>query len=200
MICPECGSTNIIWDYKNGVLVCAECGIVIDRIYVQYEKRKNIEVRKNHNYLLSKAFDRKEQRKEYSRKRKRLRKMSRLLNEVKDKPHLAVDMKAVKEYLMGERAHVKLFKHKKWRPKNDLLLKKIIDNIVNNDPILASRTERAKWAIAKIFLQLVTNRKVDTRSIANETKLSITHVRRLINVVQNRNDKLAYVKKLLHEP
>ncbi|MCS7363924.1 MAG: transcription initiation factor IIB [archaeon GB-1867-035] len=27
--CPECGSTNIIRDYKRGELVCADCGLVV---------------------------------------------------------------------------------------------------------------------------------------------------------------------------
>ena len=198
--CPECGSTNIIWDYRTGYIVCSECGIVIDRIYVQYTGKNIIESRGTNNHLISKAFDRKERKKEYNRKRAHLRRITKLLNEVKNKPYLTIDARAVEEYLMGERAHVKLFKYKTWKPENDLLLKKIIDKVVNTDPILASRTERAKWAIAKIILQLVINGKIDTKSIANETKLSITHIRRLINTVQRRNYRPNYVKKLLYEP
>ncbi len=198
--CPECGSTNIIWDSRTGYIVCSECGIVIDRIYVQHTDKKIIENKRTNNRLISKAFNRKERKKEYNRKKSRLRKITKLLNEVRNKPHLTVDTKAVEEYLMGERAHVKLFKYKTWKPEDNLLLKKIIDKVINTDPILASRTERAKWAIAKIFLQLVINGEVNARSIANETKLSITHIRRLINIVQRRNDRLNYVKKLLYGP
>ncbi|BFH73357.1 TFIIB-type zinc ribbon-containing protein [Sulfurisphaera javensis] len=33
MKCPYCGSENLVWDYKNGNLVCTECGSVLDKIY-----------------------------------------------------------------------------------------------------------------------------------------------------------------------
>ena len=33
MECPYCKSKNLIWDYKNGTIVCADCGAVLDQIY-----------------------------------------------------------------------------------------------------------------------------------------------------------------------
>lgn len=33
MKCPYCGSNNIIWDDKNGEIICASCGSVLDKIY-----------------------------------------------------------------------------------------------------------------------------------------------------------------------
>ena len=39
-MCPECLSKDsIIWDYKNGVIVCSACGVVIDRLY-DYETNR----------------------------------------------------------------------------------------------------------------------------------------------------------------
>ena len=78
-----------------------------------------------------------------------------------------------------------------------MLLKKIIDKIINNDPILASRTERAKWAIAKILYQLSVKGKVDIKSIANDTRLSTTHIRRLTAVVRKRKESIILTKKIL---
>ncbi|ADX85781.1 TFIIB-type zinc ribbon-containing protein [Saccharolobus islandicus] len=33
MECPACGSNEIVWDNKNGEVVCSNCGIIIDNIY-----------------------------------------------------------------------------------------------------------------------------------------------------------------------
>ena len=33
MLCPYCGSHNVVWDYSKGTIVCAECGSVLDSIY-----------------------------------------------------------------------------------------------------------------------------------------------------------------------
>jgi len=34
MRCPYCGSEELVWDYKNGVVVCSSCGCIVDTIYV----------------------------------------------------------------------------------------------------------------------------------------------------------------------
>ncbi|AWR97242.1 hypothetical protein DFR86_06505 [Acidianus sulfidivorans JP7] len=33
MQCPYCGSTNLIWDEKNGCIVCRDCATIIDSLY-----------------------------------------------------------------------------------------------------------------------------------------------------------------------
>ena len=33
MLCPYCGSRNLVWDYSKGTVVCADCGSVLDSIY-----------------------------------------------------------------------------------------------------------------------------------------------------------------------
>jgi len=200
LVCPECHSTNVIWDYKNGYIVCTNCGLVLDRIYVEHLGRSAIkDVKINNKSLISNVFNERKRRQEYHKRNNRLRKITKILNEVKTRPYLTLDTKAVNEYLLGKRSHVKLFKYKAWMPNNDLILKQIIEKIINNDPILASRTERAKWAIAKILIQLSINKKVDAKSIANETKLSITHVRRLISVVQKRRERIALVREIIQQ-
>lgn len=35
MKCPYCGSINLIWDIKNGTVVCMDCATVIDKIYYE---------------------------------------------------------------------------------------------------------------------------------------------------------------------
>jgi len=34
MKCPYCKSEELVWDYKNGAVVCTSCGCVADSIYV----------------------------------------------------------------------------------------------------------------------------------------------------------------------
>jgi uncharacterized Zn finger protein (UPF0148 family) len=34
MKCPYCGSEELVWDYKNGAVVCSSCGCIVDTIYV----------------------------------------------------------------------------------------------------------------------------------------------------------------------
>ncbi len=200
LVCPECHSTNIIWDHKNGYVVCTNCGLVLDRIYVEHLDKTIIKDTKlNNKSLISNVFNKRKRRQEYRKRNNRLRKITKILNEIKTRPYLTLDTKAVNEYLLGKRSHVKLFKYKTWTPNNNLILKRIIEKVINNDPILASRTERAKWAIAKILVQLSINEKVDIKSIANETKLSITHIRRLISVVQKRKDHVTLVREIVRQ-
>ncbi len=197
LICPECRSTDIIWDYRNGYIICTNCGLVLDRIYVKCIDRKKNEI--NNRKLISEVFGERKRKQEYYKKNNRVRRITRIINEIKSRPYLTLDTNAVNEYLLGKRPHVKLFKYKTWAPNNDLILKQIIEKVVNNDPVLASRTERAKWAIAKILVQLSTNKSVDVKSIANETKLSVTHIRRLISVIQKRKSPIMIVHNMLQK-
>lgn len=40
--CPACSSSNIIVDRKNGILVCRNCGLVIDEFIVEYTVQRSI--------------------------------------------------------------------------------------------------------------------------------------------------------------
>ncbi|MEM1656708.1 MAG: TFIIB-type zinc ribbon-containing protein, partial [Sulfolobaceae archaeon] len=33
MKCENCGSSDLVWDRKNGNIVCSNCGLVIETIY-----------------------------------------------------------------------------------------------------------------------------------------------------------------------
>ncbi|RLJ08812.1 MAG: hypothetical protein DRP13_00120 [Candidatus Aenigmatarchaeota archaeon] len=37
-VCPECGSTNIIYDYERGESVCAKCGAVIEHSMIDFSQ------------------------------------------------------------------------------------------------------------------------------------------------------------------
>ena len=37
-VCPECGSTNITYDYERGESVCAKCGAVIEHSMIDFSQ------------------------------------------------------------------------------------------------------------------------------------------------------------------
>ena len=52
MKCPYCGSSELIWDYKTGDVVCSKCASVIDKIYYTdlYEISDDITVTSKYVY------------------------------------------------------------------------------------------------------------------------------------------------------
>jgi len=55
MKCPLCGSTNIIWKSREGIIVCSDCGLVIDdKAYDYYPVYFDKEIKKTINLLKSK--------------------------------------------------------------------------------------------------------------------------------------------------
>ncbi len=186
MKCPACYSNEIVWDIRAGVVVCANCGLVIDNIYYGYDiplstiHYQTIELKHYSNHA-SDLMLRVNQEK--------VQKVLELIDVIKKKPYLKLDTQAVEEFLIGKRPPIKLLK----RRKNDLKLldgRKYIDFIINKvidrDPILASRTERAKVALALIIKDLIIHGSVRRSYISKVTGLSKTHIHRLINLVKNR--------------
>ncbi len=53
--CPHCGSSNIVIDYKNGVLVCRACGYVLDEFIVEYSASSGANL--NGQYLTRQGTD-----------------------------------------------------------------------------------------------------------------------------------------------
>ncbi|AWR94450.1 TFIIB-type zinc ribbon-containing protein [Acidianus brierleyi] len=59
MKCPSCGSTNIIWKSKEGIVVCSDCGLVIDdKAYDYYPIYFDKEIKNTINSLQSKNMER----------------------------------------------------------------------------------------------------------------------------------------------
>ncbi len=194
--CPECGSTSILWDYKNGSVICGNCGLVIDNIY-DYTHRSR-EQNDYYSYKPRLISD-------YQRITKRNRRYKNMYNRLKMlkpiisrrlKRYLVIDEKALKEYLNGLRPHVKIFKYHK-EIQIPIETKIIIEKIINKDPVLTSRTDRAKIALALIILDMLNNGKPDIRKIAKETFISVTHVRRLTKLIEERNHVIGLAKTLL---
>ncbi len=188
MKCPNCGSSNIIWDFQKGYCVCSSCGLVIEPIYeelylINYERTRYVElkslsVREAVYSKKSKVYEMNLRNKEalitlYEKAASRARK------------NVVVDLESLKN------RSGRVYHHVKDRELHELLkqdveLRKILNDFVDNDPILSSRTFRGKVAIAMIIRSIINGMYPNIEEISKITGISRTHVRRLISLVSKR--------------
>jgi len=179
MECPECKSQKLVWDYKRGDVICSSCGLIVDTIYV------------NHNHL-SKDNELTFKEKKYNGERKVLKmlahddiakKFNLYMNFLNNKRvKLMFETKALTEYIYGKRAPVKILVKKGTNIDEEIKCKlKTIIDIINKYPRLASRTDRAKYALAYMVYSLINTGKVDIYEISKKFNLSVTHAKRLYN-------------------
>jgi len=74
MKCPYCGSSEIVWDYKTGDMVCSKCASVIDKIYYDnlYETSDDVVITPKYAYYnFFKKLERLNEYKEKIKKNKR---------------------------------------------------------------------------------------------------------------------------------
>lgn len=207
MRCPECKSDNILWDYKAGTVVCCNCGLVIDYIYEETKQKYGTDLILNFNtktynktkYRVSEIYIIKSRIKMYHKLVYRTKEYYKIARKLKKKS-IVLDEKAFREYLEGKRGHVRLFRHKHITLAENIpeKVREIIKKIIDNDPVLASRTERAKIALAYIILGLLENGgNLNLHKIAKTTSLSVTHVKRLLATLRQRPYVLKAAQHLL---
>jgi len=192
--CPFCGSENLIWDFATGAIICASCGSVIDVIYeaeppyhrLSYKKasvaeavlyREKTRLSKQRLSLISMRTAM------YTKIARRIRK-NRVVNE-----------RALLAMLSGSQRRVRLIEHRidellRQRLNGDLAYLKRYLDIIDNDPVLSSRTFRGKVALAMMIHQLATRGSVDLKCIAKELEMSLTHLKRLEKLVLRRLRRL----------
>lgn len=202
MKCHECGSTNIMWDYRTGSIVCCNCGLVLDIIY-EYkplkpymEKSREVKTFNETKPTISKAYIIKQRIDKHYRRNYRIKETLKILSKI-NKKNLVIDEKALQEYLDGKRGHVKILKHEAGIKLDDTI-KILVEKVINSDPILASRTERAKVAIAYLLLKIVSNEhELNLHEVAKKTSLSVTHVKRLLSLIRKRPHVLYQTRNIL---
>ncbi len=186
--CPECGAESLIWDYCRGTIVCPQCGLVVDIIYEENNITANndaIDNRLNKHRTILEIQHMIHRTRILRNKEKEIRRIEKILNRIKNRKYLSIDEEALREYLQGRRPHVKLYVDKRKITINPEI-ERILKTIVHKDPLLSSRTERAKIAIAMIILHLIKKGTVSHKEIAKLTNTSVTHVKRLELLVQRR--------------
>lgn len=195
MHCPYCGSDDIVYEYEYGYIVCSSCGTVLDIIFieyydnyprVQYEEvsiglpsvRKGIEKKKLHpkRATLSKMnFE----VMVYEKYVKKARRNVYVDIDAALKKELKINTVARVYHHKGEEKVLKLIE-------NDSKIRFIIENIIDKDPILSSRTPRGKVALALIIKNLVEGRPLDLDKVCELTSMSMVHIKRLINLIKRR--------------
>lgn len=177
--CGYCGSQDVVWDFKNGFIVCSSCGSVLERIYSSPSVRAEIT-------RLS-ARERHVSASELGDRLRRVKTFRSVRNKIK-KPDLALDDAAFAEYLAGKRGHVKLYVKKssaeRLRKLTELPEVKEALRIIEEYPLLASRTDRVKVASALIYLIAKKGGRLSSalRLVSRLTGASEVHLKRVVKV------------------
>ena len=115
--------------------------------------------------------------------------------------NVRVDVEALKARLSGGKARVFVHVYDanlKELVEKDSIVKSLLE-IIENDPILSSRTFRGKVALALLLKELLINGEADTEEIAKVTGVSKVHMQRLVNIlkirIRNLKPKLIEIKK-----
>lgn len=205
MTCPYCGSQEIVYDFIHGYMVCVECGTVIDTIFIEY-----YEANFDRMYYVYKNEGLPSTRKgiEKKRIRSKLRDYSRMNLEIvvyekyakRSRKNVYVDINAALEKELKSNTKTRVYHHKDEDKVLSLAenpeIKTIIENIVNKDPILSSRTPRGKVALALIIRNIVEGVEPDVNELCRLTSMSLVHVRRLISLI---NRRMPYINKYISQ-
>lgn len=195
MICPECLSKNtIIWDYKNGVLVCSACGTVLDKLY-DFECNRATNVNNEVYGYVRKNLNEKTVRTEkcLRLRENRVNTYFKVFRKFNLRPGVRVKDEVIKELALGKK--VKLVKTLTRCNAVDLSnvlsgpeleQARIILNLINECPRLASRTDRVKQALAVLILYKIKNINVSYSEIARKFHVDPANLMRAYKVFKDR--------------
>lgn len=191
MRCPVCLSTDaVVWDESRGVVVCTACATVLDQVYVSDGTYRDLgeELRESTRRVSRRLYSSTYWLSEASAK------YVELLEEVKLRQDLYIDEESFMRYLkLGKR--VKVLRRKVPQPVDDVV--KEIVKVMYKYPKLCSRTDRAKYALAKVAYTVATGGNIDVAKLSKELGLSRTHVKRLIRIVHSSSRFIDEVKRLV---
>lgn len=179
--CFSCGSKNLIWDYKNGFIVCTECGVVQEKIIINQTYTPNDQAIDGKNGYWN--FIRKKEKtyKKYMELHRKLHKLKRKL-EIDEKAFLnSMNMHSQIKTLTSERTKTAI-----QNAMVDEKIRLIIEKVISKIPRLNSRTERGKIAAAMILAILWQNKRIDAKAIkilSEKTGTSPCHVKRIYKTI-----------------
>jgi|GEM_PF-653355 transcription initiation factor TFIIIB Brf1 subunit/transcription initiation factor TFIIB len=141
MICEACGSSNLIWD-SRGEVVCGDCGVVNDRIYLT----ENFQTSQESDQVTLRIGDPLDGR--------RMARMKRYEGYLKkfDRKRFIIVKSSLFNYLKGSK-RVKTMLRRDSRQALELLRKdpdatKIYEKVIAHDLFFNGRTEKTKVAMA----------------------------------------------------
>ena len=188
MKCPNCGSENIIWDYIKGCSVCTSCGLVIDQLYEEFLwYAKAEDEHRYYNYMsVREALYEKRKRVYAQSMRKKMHMISLYERYAKRaRKNVTVDLESLR------RGTGRIYRHVKEPELESLLdrdeeLRRILENIIERDPVLSSRTFRGKVALALMIKAIMHGSHPNIEDISSITGVSRTHARRLWSTLKKR--------------
>ncbi len=200
MQCPWCGSRRIVWDMERGEVVCSDCGTVIDRIYVNQINISDPEYLGRQDHQLSGKAGHAPTLSKYTlmylRLLKKIKSSKRLRN-------IEIDFERFKSALSEDGSQVKVLRRKKELVdaalSRDRRIKAVL-KVMLRFPRLYSRTDRAKVAIAMLALALALGREANARKVAEESGVSVMHVRRLERILRRETEFINEVRKVIEAP
>lgn len=168
MKCLECSSDNIIWDYHRGEIVCAECGLVQDRIYVTHTRIKE-ELNANNNLTIkTQILEVKSRVKNYEVE----------ISRYKLKPYLKFSEEFLEKIASG--AKVRRVKTIVRRDNAGRLPEryKVVLEVFSKYPRVTSRTDRMKEALAELLSEYVKKGSLEIGRIARKYNVHPTNLRK----------------------
>ncbi len=208
MKCPYCNSQNLVWDYNAGYIVCSECGAVLEPIYFpdylgidnNHSSRPSVRealfIASRNRYTkmkLNKMSREVRLYEQYSRRKKKnlIVNIEAIINE-ENRYSESRDIEGNLAYLKRPRIYVHIVEPNliEYIEKNRDLVKYL--ELIDQDPVLSSRTLRGKVALALIARSLIEGREIPLAEIATITGLSKVHVRRLVRLLKERFEFLQH--------
>jgi len=185
MKCWYCGSEDVVWDYRTGSVVCRNCGLVLDVIFDDSSKfvEDGVAVLRRMGSarpITATHLDGGLRSIEY-----RVRRYEKLVRHARR--GVVVDVAALD---LGSRIRV-------YRGSVDEVLKPLEESlrefleVIEEDPLLGSRTYRGKIAAAFILREVVTKGVIPNVSTVVKTCLvSQAQARRIIKLIERRLSRL----------
>jgi len=194
MPCPNCGAEALVWDYEHGYIVCSNCGVVIEQMFEEHYFALSQGARIPVGMELCSVRKGLEKKRRFARelilreKVKFLRKYEELRSRARK--DVIIDINAM---MNGGRVFVHV-KENEIRQKvlQDQEVRSILENIVNRDPVLSSRTFRGKVALALIIKNIRNGGDPCIEEICKLTGISKTHARRLLALLRKRMGSTLY--------
>ncbi|RLG78014.1 MAG: hypothetical protein DRO12_00425 [Thermoprotei archaeon] len=193
MRCPYCASEHLVWDLSTGSVICASCGTVIDVIYDVSAPAYSTTLTRAYNHSVVQAVLYGEKKRLMKKRLSSLTLRTSIYMKLKERIRKGriVNEKAFVELVQGLRPHVHVVEHEldeqlRRRLSSDLSYLDKYLRIIDNDPILSSRTFRGKIALAMMLHHLDVHGTINLKNIAKELRMSITHLKRLEKLIKER--------------
>ncbi len=164
-------SSNLVWDFERGEVVCTSCGYVVEQIYVNDVRHAAETIR--------------HETKGYITLSKETKKFLELMKYVKvSKKELYIDWDSFREYVRtGKRVRVLKLRVRPI-PEN---LREVIEpvmKVIERYPRLSSRTVRGKVAASLLALYLALDTRPSLVTVARLAGVSRTQLARIMKLVR----------------